>query len=688
MSLKRLTRPARPAWLLFGPVWDWLRTRRRVALLLGCTLMFSVLAAWTGCSARKEAPAASSSSSESTSEIVTTGQRAPVGPLWNFWVENASQRVAFKPLASIPIKSDFSLVVDLSKVAISSDRVSAVPASRRLAEWLQSQTDSAPRRIEVLALVDGTSIRFQPDQPHLQYIDVSLARLRSTASTLDPQRALQILGASGDAEFDLGHVAFELTSGESPGSHNVGITFWTQVPGSGRIPVGEASVSVCIENPAPSQVSPCDSDSGGAQSAVAQLTMGSHVSAADATLDFIELDPGTTMGMFRCNSCRDWAPDEILTWQLDRGMAALAGYISGTLKTEFEQAADANNDPSVSNPDWSQYTRAGNDLYSLLFRSTRDSANAQAVRTRFEAFVRASVARDNISDPSGPHATLLVRIFPQHDDDFFVVPFDLLAVPVSVGKSEFLGMHFQIRHALYQQSPRAMPDCISHWQVLLPPQDLQDPLATEARPEIAEWIPVLLHAAPAISVNQDIAQFAGWLSPEGLSGPTSLATTSDFRSGLLLLSHHEGNRLFFDSRSQTPAIDSAGITRDFLSPSVAVIDACGTADPKAFDVVRQLNAHGVTAIVASTTKVAPLVGGKFLDSLLDVAGQAEPTAGLTLQRARLAALRSLANDKSIGPQVFSFGFFGEDDVKICLPARPHKELSRETSTSAQPATTR
>jgi hypothetical protein len=591
------------------------------------------------------------------------------GPYWNFWIEAASQKTAFKPELSAQPNDDFRLVVDLSQLQLRLRAVISQGIAVQLRKWLSEEHDPVPA-LEVMVIPDTKAFRFAPNEIRLKSLPLNLNPLRQDFVTPDisTEAALaQLRSHRGKAPFDLGNVSFLLSAGSAVGPHNIGLMFWAHKKNVGRIPVGEASVPVCI-SATPADESQCVNELTDSSPAAPILSGATRILPADGAFDIVELDEDNVVGTFRCNGCPGWGPDEILSWRLANNMSGMAAYVSTTLKAAFEHAADANNDPGRAAPDWTGYARAGRDFYNLLFASPEDAANADLVQKRLTAFIEKEIQDEKGGGPEAKSRVILFRMFSRNPGDFPVLPLNLMSVPLTDGSSEYLGAHFRIRQALYYPSPRAPSACISSWRVLVPPATLSDPIATAARPPLAQWIVSFQRVPQQADVSEDLVRFGEWLDPSNIAMDAANNAAPD-GAGVVVLSHHEGNRLFFDSSAQDVGIDSQGITRVFGNPSAAIIDACGAADPKAFDVMQQLNRHGVSAIIASTTKVDAAVGGKFLATLLDVAAAHAKSAGYSLQLARYEAARQLSQDPHIGPQPLSFGYFGDDDIAVCLPPK-------------------
>src|SRR5207249_1222571 len=139
------------------------------------------------------------------------------------------------------------------------------------------------------------------------------------------------------------------------------------------------------------------------------------------------------------------------------------------------------------------------------------------------------------------------------------------------------------------------PQCISRWTLLVPPDPAPQREMVDARAGFKDWIEIF-SARPTATVYDDISVFGKWIKGDKALPP-------DPSTALLVLSHHDKNALFFDADKEVPSILSTNITRRFGAPSVAIVNACGTARPGAFDVVKQLNRRGVNSIIATSVSV-------------------------------------------------------------------------------------
>ena len=106
---------------------------------------------------------------------------------------------------------------------------------------------------------------------------------------------------------------------------------------------------------------------------------------------------------------------------------------------------------------------------------------------------------------------------------------------------------------------------------------------------------------------EDLKQFkTAWLNPAHSEKPGN--------DVVLILSHNQGNTIHFDP-------DDEGIapvmSRRYATASLVILGACSTANPGAFEFVREFNLHGANSIIASSVDVNARLGGLFLKELTD-----------------------------------------------------------------------
>jgi hypothetical protein len=142
----------------------------------------------------------------------------------------------------------------------------------------------------------------------------------------------------------------------------------------------------------------------------------------------------------------------------------------------------------------------------------------------------------------------------------------------------------------------------------------------------------------------------------------------------LILSHHENNSLYFDQ--DRSAIFATNVKRHFAIPSLAIIDACGTANPGAFEFIREFNLHGMNAAIASSVDVNGRMGGVFLRLLTDALARNRADESYSLDRAVFDAIKALWDEpdeleasQKYGPRALVFGLVGNGKLRVCVPVK-------------------
>lgn len=197
---------------------------------------------------------------------------------------------------------------------------------------------------------------------------------------------------------------------------------------------------------------------------------------------------------------------------------------------------------------------------------------------------------------------------------------------------------------------------------LMPPLDSDLKLERE---EVDGWVRSFVGWTLKAMAYESLKPFGHWargISPQG----RSVSISSPESAALVVLSHQEGDKLFFDGTNKVPAVYSSDLARVFGPTSVAILSACNAADPGSFDILQELNANGVGAIIASPTLLITPVGGRFLKTLF--AELASPETNL--QRARFLVTRKLMHDPDVGPQGLSFTFLWNPNASVCTPRAP------------------
>jgi hypothetical protein len=132
-----------------------------------------------------------------------------------------------------------------------------------------------------------------------------------------------------------------------------------------------------------------------------------------------------------------------------------------------------------------------------------------------------------------------------------------------------------------------------------------------------------------------------------------------------VLSHQEEDRLRFEINDH---IYAESLNRTLRS-SVAILSACETAPPGPAAIVKKLNLNGVVAMVATSSKVSPEVGGNMFRELAVVAESkersvAQPLATL-FRRAQSRVWAAI--DQRTRSEVLKYILLGNGGVTVCAP---------------------
>jgi len=111
-----------------------------------------------------------------------------------------------------------------------------------------------------------------------------------------------------------------------------------------------------------------------------------------------------------------------------------------------------------------------------------------------------------------------------------------------------------------------------------------------------------------------------------------------------------------------------------VTPSLAIINACGTAQSGATEFVSEFNSQGVVSVIATSTEVEPEMAGKFLSVLVDLLRSNQATRNYTISTARFEAVRKLSampdpNGTPYGARALAFVLVGNGALTLCVPPK-------------------
>ena len=589
-----------------------------------------------------------------------TDHAAFVEPQWNAWEEDQySTTPSFEPLNTIEPDSTYSLFVDLAAIQYADHIEYYGPFSRKVSSGLTAWLKGNPKatEIEIVAIPDERFFEGLDQQQRVQHLTVNLNKVRTARlkGVEKPRYPFKYLQAHPHASFSFGQkpVSFRLeTKKHRTGLASVALSFWVN-----RKPVDEISVPICIvEQPSTGVPDDCQEPITPTYS-LRGVDPVNHDSYPDAALHLVQLNSNTLVGVFRCNSCSGSQDDGYLTWTLRRTPAQLIDDINDNVVSTFEAASQIN--------DEEQMRQAGRALYNVIFEEN-DTNDVSDAENAFITFVGGEIARQRKSDApviatSAP--SIFMRLLPNESDVSFAVPLDLMVVAAPDGTEEYLGFHFRIEAPLQLQSYVPPKACVSSWKLMMPPPP---PLSSEdmknARKPFEKWIGEFRNWKSHADVESDAMLFDGWLGKRE-RGKDGLV--------VLTLSHHARGKLCFsDPSCKGHSVLSADIRRSFPSPSLAVINACGTAQPGASEFIRKLNFSGIETIIATSTAVDGSIAGQFLSKFLYVLHDNTDPA-YTIGHAKFDTVAGLR--KKYGARVLSYTLLGNDSVKVCTPPKRPEE---------------
>src|SRR5262249_12716345 len=241
-----------------------------------------------------------------------------------------------------------------------------------------------------------------------------------------------------------------------------------------------------------------------------------------------------------------------------------------------------------------QRSRVGSGLYNVLFPAETD--DGKKAQQAFDEFVQAHTGTQT-SVSAMP--SIFVRMIGP-DAESVLVPFGITAVHLG-DNTDFIGNRFRVEMPLAVQSYVTQSRPLTRWFVVAPEASRTDELGTArkaAEAAFANWEDHVQRSFP------DMSQTFDWIGKRGEEREGS---------ALVVLSHHDSDRLYFD---KSDSLSADNITLTFRRPAVAILDGCGTG-AAAGTLIKDLNTHGFDAIIATATPVSPRMAGDFLVCLSD-----------------------------------------------------------------------
>lgn len=578
-------------------------------------------------------------------QTVIVSAEFPVELTWNAWAEPASPTLGFSPVPFLePDNKNYSLVLDLAAFAYEGGPDIYHRAARdKLKDWLL-KSNLPDVDLKLLIIPDE---RFFKTAKRTETLRVDLKRLRHAVKqgVEVPRNPLELLRENSARDFSFGRVKIDLRTLDREGAGSVAIALWAD----GVMPVDELSIPLCVASNAET-AKDCEIDEklhdslSGIDPLRGAAQQEKFALKPDAALHFIELDSSTQVGVFRDNA---WPADQYVSWQLNKSAKATRQYLQQTLLPNFDRATNE-----------AALIPVGTELYNLLF----PTPSAREARQAFAEFIQ---RQQNRRDPTDPPSIFIRMLSEDKEEPPFLIPLGVMVHDFG-GKKDFLGFHFRIQTPLQVQDYQPYSKCIESWVMLAPranasgvPKELND-----AVQHLSKWF-----TSWQVEPISEMDRFIKWVGEDvSETKPVSL----------FILAHQDSNSLYFQ---ENPRLGAAGIQRLFRMPSVAIVNGCATAAPGSSAIVQELNARGVSTVIATAAKVDPHLAGDFFSVLFrhlteNPAGREYPLGVahfLTLQDLRRLAPNS--SSSPYGAKVLAYELLGNSSLRICSPP-PRKSQRR------------
>jgi hypothetical protein len=563
----------------------------------------------------------------------------------NSWVQKS--RDGFAPLANLEPTSRYYLHSHVSPLFYRLPNVSSGAASTafatEIAKWL-ADANVPSVDVQVLLVTDPDYITVA-DQDRVQTLTLNLDKIRKSLAA----RSSQVISGKtiedslrrvADPDFVFGKLGspFAISTTGKIGGSVLGLVFWVD----GLKPVDEVMIPVCISRsaarPATCETTSFDSVLKGIDS-FRLMTSGGKQSRPDAALHFFELDSGSLLGVFRDNR---WPPNEFRQWKLAGGLSDIDQYFRATMDQALNQKL----------PNEQALIDGGFGLYNMLFPPAGD----QLGRQTFTNFVTPFTAEVPFSPPL---KSLFVRTSARRPLSA-PLPLTLLNTEPSSPADRLLGFHLRIEQPLVSQEYANAGACISNWVAFTPARTggLSEPWSRLSN-VLPRW-----QSAP--QDRDPVSWFREWVGGGVSDAPTALFT----------FSHHDNDSLSLED-DMSNRITSLGVARRFTSPSVAVINGCGSrGNIGPFGLINTLNRLGVGAAIVTSSEVDQDMAAHFYECFFAAVKAADPKDGITIGQAYQQAvqclsskLRSPTSDAkdTWGPAALKYLLVGNAGIRLCYP---------------------
>jgi hypothetical protein len=335
------------------------------------------------------------------------------------------------------------------------------------------------------------------------------------------------------------------------------------------------------------------------------------------------------------------------SWQLRNSLDEIATQIRDSIDTNIKRAS------LEGDPSW--LATGGEALTGLLFAGTALTPGA-GPETILSSLMQ------HRSPPEGPPPALYIRAITQSRSALLGLPLGMVSLPVSESERDFVGFHFRIEMPLDGIPYERTASCIRRWVVLTPPANSGDSALKDARDQVDGWLTRLNPPNAGTILFDDLTKFADWSRLQ--AAPDTEATA------LLIISHHDKERLWFDASWTLPI---AQIRRELRRPTIVILTACGTTEPGTTAVVKQFADAGASAAIATWTEVEGRMAGRFVSLFMDELAANSKVVGYSIGRAFFDSTKKLGAEpvggsgKRYGAFALLFALMGDAGLQLCLP---------------------
>jgi hypothetical protein len=571
---------------------------------------------------------------------------------WNILARKESDGA---PTTILRPGESYNLRVDLSAFQYRGESLAGEVSTNAQGEIQSWLTGTAANLDLDLVLVTGDE--FDDSNDRHQGLRISLDKMRTWYGSTTPAAPPRLAPNDALAEvtqdvqpdylFSSGSPFQVHTAEAAKGMATLTVTMWK------GIPIDEITFSLCIASETEEEAV-CHGKASILSrgfGAVPEMTEPTS-SPPDVAVTFVAADPNHKVhGILRDN--RPGSDGTFVQWKLNKTMKDLRTYVSQTL----EPALNTDN-----------LVLTGFGLYKELFTT-------QVAREALSRIISAEMATPVSAEPVNPPAGApLGAVTNPPRIHFRIIDADgLTTLPVSFlvwqrenGAFEPIGFHYILDVPLGGRVTQHS-ECVSRWMLLYPsvPEAVDNPdeqdaiirAVLRAKSTLIQWSTV----AQKPFLANDINSFGGWLA--------SGAETAG--AAIVLLAHHASDRMWF---STNQPITASLVGRSFQSPTIAILDGCGTGGSAANEFAKRLSVNGVNAIVVTNTNIAPDLAGDYLNVLAEELSADQSRPGFNFAYAHFNALRRLRGKENtdINPTLYreralSFMLVGNGNLKLCTP---------------------